>query len=213
MIKILIADDHQLIREGLKKTLADECDMKVAAEASSGEDVLELIRRNEFDIIVMDLSMPGLSGLDLIKRIKNESPKIPILVLSMHPEERFAVRAIKAGASGYLTKENTPQKLVEAIRKIVNGGKYITPSLGERLAAELDDMKSQLPHELLSDREYQIFILISSGVSVKEICEKLFLSVSTVHTYRTRILEKMKLNSDCDLTHYAIKHGLIDLNL
>ncbi|MBI4810791.1 MAG: response regulator transcription factor [Ignavibacteriales bacterium] len=210
MIKVVIADDHQLIREGIKKTLKEEGDINVVGEACNGEDLLDIVGKKEFDIVVTDLSMPGLSGLDLIKKLRDRSPKLPILVLSMHPEERFALRVLKAGASGYLTKESAPEGLVEAIRKIVNGGKYITPSLAERLAVEMDDKQEKLPHESLSDREFQIFIMLSSGVPTKDICEKLFLSLSTVHTYRTRILEKMKMESNSDLTHYAVKHGLID---
>lgn len=210
MIKIVIADDHQLIREGIKKTLKEEGDINVVGEACNGAELLDIVGKKEFDIVVMDLSMPGLSGLDLIKKLRDRSPKLPILVLSMHPEERFALRVLKAGASGYLTKESAPEGLVEAIRKIVNGGKYITPTLAERLAIEIENLQEKLPHELLSDREFQVFIMLSAGVPIKDICEKLFLSLSTVHTYRTRILGKMKMESNSDLTHYAVKHGLID---
>ncbi|MDI6765382.1 MAG: response regulator transcription factor [Bacteroidota bacterium] len=210
MIKILIADDHPLIREGLKKTLKEETDMKVVCEAKNGSEVLDLINKNKVDVIVMDLSMPGLSGLETMKELKKQSSDLPVLILSMHPEERFAIRALKAGASGYLTKDNAPQGLAEAIRKVVRGGRYITPSLAEKLSFEIETNCKKQPHELLSDREFQIFCLIASGKSIKEISDMLFLSINTVNTYRVRILEKMNMKTNIEITHHAIRHHLID---
>lgn len=210
MIKILIADDHPLIREGLKKTLKEETDMDVVCEAKNGNEVLDLIKSKEVDVVVMDLTMPGLSGLETMKELKKQLPNLPVLILSMHPEERFAIRALKNGASGYLTKENAPQGLAEAIRKVVSGGRYITPSLAEKLAFDMSANTQKHPHELLSDREFQIFCLIASGKSIKDISVMLFLSVYTVHTHRTRILEKMSMKTNIDITHYAIQNHLID---
>jgi len=212
MIRILIADDHPLIREGLKKTLQAERGMEVVCEASNGQEVLDLVNKHDLDIIIMDLSMPGIGGLDVIKELKRQKYKVPILILSMHPEERFAIRVLKAGGAGYLSKENAPDNLVDAIHKIVSGRKYITPTLAERLAFELEERTEKLPHEELSDREFQVLCMLASGVSIKEISDKLFLSINTVNTYKVRIYEKLKIQSVVDLTHYALKYHLIDSN-
>jgi two-component system invasion response regulator UvrY len=210
MIKILIADDHPLIREGLKKTLRDESDIHVAGEAKNGREVLTFIDEHKLDVVLMDLSMPEVSGLDVLKELRQRHPKLPVLILSMHPEDRFGIRALKAGASGYLTKDTAPLELVNAIRKVVCGGKYITPSLAEKLALEIGKDPNQPPHKLLSDREYQIFILIAQGKSINDISDILLLSVNTVNSYHCRIMDKMDLKTNIELTHYAIQNNLID---
>lgn len=208
-INILIADDHALLRAGLKKILKDETDMNVIAEANSGAEVFEFLKTSEIDFAILDLTMPE-GGVDLIKFIKKSNPKIKMLILSMHPEDRFAVRAFKAGASGYMTKESAPELLVSAIRRIINGGKYISPELAEKLAESISEGKKEFPHKSLSDREYEIFIMISKGVKVSEIANRLFLSVHTVNTYRSRILDKMNVKSNVEMTHYAMENKIID---
>lgn len=208
-ISILIADDHALLRAGLKKILKDEQDIKVAAEANSGIEVMEALQGQHIDFAIFDLTMPE-GGIDLIKNVKKKFPGLKILILSMHPEERFAIRAIKAGASGYLTKESAPELLVSAIRRIYAGGRYISPQLAESLADAVTSNQQELPHKNLSDREYEIFVKIASGKKVSEIAKELFLSVHTINTYRSRIMEKMSLKSNVDLTHYAMQNQLID---
>jgi two-component system, NarL family, invasion response regulator UvrY len=210
MINILIADDHPLVREGLKKTLRSESDLNVICEASDGQGVLAQVEGNELDVIVMDISMPGMSGLDVLKELKLKYPKLPVIILSMHPEERFGIRAIKAGAASYLTKESVPEELIKAIRKVVKGGKYITPFLAEKLADEIESKGDEHLDKTLSDREFQIICLLASGKSTKEIAAELFLSINTVCTYRARILEKLNLKTNVELTHYAIQNRLID---
>lgn len=210
MIKILIADDHAVVRKGLKQILDETSDIVAADEAKNGQEVLEKIRKSDYDIVMLDISMPGRSGIEILKQIKDERPEISVLVLSMHPEEQYAVRALKAGASGYLTKDSAPEELIEAIRKISQGGKYITISLAEKLAFDLEIDSEKPLHETLSDREYEVMCKIASGKTIKEIAEELFLSIKTISTYRSRILEKMKMKSSAELTHYAIKHGLVE---
>lgn len=210
MIMILIADDHAVVREGLKRIITETSDMVVADEAADGHEVINKALKNDYDVVVLDITMPGINGLDVLKQIRAKKPKLPILVLSVHPEEQYAVRVLKAGASGYLTKERAPDELVAAIRKVASGRKYITSSLAEKLALELDIDREKPPHETLSDREYQVMCMITSGRTVKDIAEELFLSEKTISTYRTRILEKMKMKSNIELTHYAIKHGLVE---
>jgi DNA-binding NarL/FixJ family response regulator len=212
MIRILIADDHAIVREGLKQIVSDTSDMIVTAEASDGHEVLALLSKNNYDLVVLDMAMPGLTGLDILKQIKRETPKLPVLILSVHPEEQYAVRALKAGASGYLTKERAPDELITAIRKVSMGGKYITSSLAEKLAFELEVDTEKPPHKTLSDREFQVMCMIAKGRTIKNIAEELFLSPKTVSTYRSRILEKMKMKSNEELTHYAINNHLIDWN-
>ena len=210
MIKILIADDHTIVREGMKQILSENPYIVVAAEANNGHEVLDKLNKHNYDLIVLDIALPGRSGLDILKDIKNQKPKLPVLVLSMYPEEQYAVRVLKAGASGYLTKESAPNELIKAIKQITQGRKYISPSLAEKLAGELEiDSKKPL-HETLSDREYEVMIMIASGKRVKEIADNLSLSEKTVSTYRTRILEKMGMKSNAELTRYAIKNKLID---
>lgn len=208
-INIIIADDHALLRAGLKRIIKDENDMTVAAEASSGIEVHQLLKIHAIDFAIFDLTMPD-GGIDLIKEIKKEYPKIKILVLSMHPEDRFAVRAFRAGASGYMTKESAPELLVSAIRRIIAGGKYISAQLADKLAEALSEKTKELPHDRLSDREFQIFVMIASGKKASDIAKELFLSIHTINTYRARILEKMELKSSVEMTHYAMENGIID---
>lgn len=211
MIKVLIADDHSVVRSGIKQILSDESDMQVAGEACNSQEVIEKISNEKYDVLVLDITMPGKSGLEVLTDVKKIRSEIPILILSMHPEEQYAVRALRSGASGYLTKESAPEELVVAIRKINGGGKYVSGSLAEVLAFDLEDRGkgSVIPHENLSDREFQVLCLLASGKSVKEISKELFLSVKTISTYRTRILEKMKMKSNSELTYYAIQNKLI----
>ena len=210
MIRILIADDHAIFREGLKHILSECADVNVAAEAKNGQEVLEKIWHDKYDMVLLDISMPGMSGLEVLKQLKIEKPKLPVLVLSMHPEEQYAVRVLRAGASGYLTKESAPDELITAIRKISQGRKYITSSLAERLASEMEIDSEKPPHETLSDREYQVLRKIAAGKTITQIAENLSLSIKTVSTYRTRIMEKMNMKTTAELMHYAINHHLID---
>jgi two-component system invasion response regulator UvrY len=210
MMKILIADDHAVVREGLKQILSARSDMAVTAEASTGHEVLQQIEKNNFDLVVLDISMPGRGGLDILKEIRNKRPKLPVLILSMYPEEQYAVRVLKAGASGYMTKESAPNELVKAIQQISKGKKYVSPSLAEKLAVDLEVTTGRPLHESLSDREYQVMCMIASGKTLKEIAEQLSLSIKTISTYRSRILEKMNMKSNAELTHYAIKNSLVD---
>jgi len=210
MIRILIADDHAIFREGLKHILSESPDLKVAAEARNGQEVLEKIWSEKYDMVLLDISMPGMSGLEVLKQLKIEKPKLPVLVLSMHPEEQYAVRVLRAGASGYLTKESAPDELITAIRKISQGRKYITSSLAERLAFEMEIDSEKPLHEVLSDREYQVLRIIAAGKTIKQIAEELSLSIKTVSTYRSRIMEKMKMKTNAELMHYAIKHQILD---
>lgn len=210
MIKIIIADDHAFLREGIKKTIQDEVDMKVIGEASNANEVLEIMKDSDADIAIIDISMPGKSGLDILKDLKAMKKKFKVLILSMHPEDRFAIRALKAGAVGYLTKESAPDELVKAIRTVLTGRKYVSKALSEKLIDLLSDDTDSLPHEHLSDREYEVFIKISSGKKAVEIAEELSISVHTVNTYRARILEKLSMNSNVELTQYAMHNNLID---
>jgi two-component system, NarL family, invasion response regulator UvrY len=209
MINILIADDHELIREGLKKILKKESDMEILGEASNAQEVFELVKNRKLSIVLLDISMPGPSGLDVLTHLKQDHPKLPVLILSMHPEDRFAVRALKAGAAGYVTKDSAVAELVNAIRKVVGGSKYVSPYLAEKLADDLEQSEKP-PHETLSDREFQVMRLIAMGRKTSDIAEELSLSISTVNTYRTRILEKMKMETNVDLTRYAIENHLVE---
>lgn len=211
MISILIADDHAIFREGLRQIFEDVPDIVVAGEASSGQEVLEKVSKNDYDLLLLDIAMPGLSGLDTLKLLKSQKPKLRVLVLSMYPEEQYAVRAIKAGAYGYITKAGASEELIGAIRKISGGGRYISASIAEKLLFNLDPEPDRPLHERLSDREYQILCLIARGRTVGEIAEELCLSVKTVSTHRTHILEKMRLKTNAELTNYALKLGLVCL--
>lgn len=208
MIKVLVADDHAIVRRGLIQILADHCDISVIGEASDAVELFTLARAQAWDIAILDISMPGRGGLEVLKELKTEFPSRPVLILSIHSEDQYAVRALRAGAAGYLTKESAPPKLVNAIRKAMQGGKYVTPSLAEKLAFNLAPDPDRLPHEELSDREYQVLCAIASGKTVSEIAEEMILSVKTISTYRARLLEKMSLKNNAELTHYAIQHGL-----
>lgn len=210
MIKILIADDHAIVRQGLRQTVAEEPDMTVAGEAQNAQETLKLVREQEWDVIVLDITMPGRSGLDLLIELKRERPNLPILILSMHSEEQFAVRALKARASGYITKQSAPKELVKAIRKVHRGGKYVSPALAESLAFELGDDAKKVAHEKLSEREYQILRMIAAGQTPKEIAAELNLSEKTIATYRMRVLEKMNMKRNAELIRYAVENRLVD---
>ncbi|MGE5301179.1 MAG: response regulator [Acidobacteriota bacterium] len=210
MIRILIADDHRIVREGLKQILAETPDMIVVDEASNGQEVLGKVWENDYDVVLLDISMPGRSGLDILKQLKNERPKLAVLVLSMYSEEQYAIRALRAGASGYMTKESAPDELIEAIRKVSTGRKYISPTVAEKLAVSLEANDERPAHENLSDREYQVMCMIASGKTIKTIAGELSLSVKTVSTYRTRILEKMRMKNNAELTHYSIQNRLVE---
>ena len=210
MLRIIIADDHPIVRAGLKQIMAEASDLVVAAEAGNGRELLNQVRRETYDVILLDISMPGMDGLDVLKQLKIELPSIPVIILTVHPEAQYALRVLKAGASGYLTKESAPSELIQAIRKVHRGGKYITPSLAEKIAFALSGEPDKLPHETLSDREFQVLALIASGKTVTEIAEEFALSVKTISTYRTRILEKMQMRTNAELTHYAIQNKLVD---
>lgn len=210
MIKILIADDHTLFRKGLKHILSEYPDLVVTDEASNGQEVLEKIWHNDYDMVLLDITMPGMTGLDALKQLKNDKPKLPVLVLSMHPEEQYAVRVIRAGASGYLRKESAPDELITAIQKISGGRKYITSSLAERLADNVESTAEKPLHDTLSDREFEVFRMIAAGKTIKQIAEALFLNARTISTYRSRILEKMQMETNAELIHYAIKHQILD---
>lgn len=207
MIRVLLADDHQLVREGLKQLLGATADIRVAGEAANGDEALALVKSAEFEIAILDMSMPGLSGIDLVKRIKHEKPALRVLVLSMHGEKQYAARALKSGASGYLTKDSASEQLVAAIRKIAGGGVHISDAAAEQLLASTLPGGAS-PHALLSDREYEIFRLIVSGMSLTEIGDKLHLSVKTVSTHKTHIQQKLGLNSTAELVRYAMENGL-----
>ncbi len=208
MIRVLVADDHTIVREGLKQILARSGDLLVAGEATNGNDVLKMVREQEWDVLVTDMSMPGRNGIELIKLVKEARPKLPVLVLSMYGEEQYAVRAIRAGASGYLNKESASEQLVAAIRKIASGGVHVSPAVAEALFNNVRGGQNTLPHEQLSDREFQVLQLIAGGQSVTAIASALNLSPKTVSTHKTRILEKMHMTNQAELIRYAIEHRL-----
>lgn len=207
MIRILIADDHAIVRAGLKQLVAANPNIVVAAEASTGPEAMSLIRKESFEVVLLDISMPGRGGLEILSEIKKEYPRLPVLILSMHPEEQYAMRALKGGASGYITKDSAPEELVAAILKVASGAKYITKTLAEQFLYLLDAEETP-PHTALSDREYQVFRLIASGKTATEIAKELSLSVKTISTYRTRILEKLHLKNNAQLIHYAAQNKL-----
>jgi len=209
MIKVFIVDDHKLFREGLKQILKEESDILVVGEAGSGHEALNKILNLDIDIIIMDISMPGQSGIEVLKQLHALKCKPSVLVLSMYPEEQYALRTIKLGASGYITKASAPEELIIALRKIANGGTYISHTIAEKLLFSLKENPEEQPHNKLSDREYQIFLSIASGKKITQIADELCLSVKTVSTYRMRILEKMNMKTNADLIHYALKHNLL----
>jgi len=209
-IRVLIADDHAIVRQGLRQILSDTPDLTVSGEAENGVQAVQMVRAGEWDVVLMDVSMPDRNGIDALKLIKKEFPRLPVLILSMYPEEQYAIRALKAGAAGYLTKQSAPELLVTAIRQVASGKKYVSPSLAEELANAIGDDCERPPHEKLSDREYQTLCMIASGKTPAEIAEALNLSVKTVSVYRARLLEKMNLRNNAELTHYGLKHGLAE---
>jgi DNA-binding NarL/FixJ family response regulator len=210
MIRVVIADDHTLVREGLKQLLKAAGGIDVIGEARDGHDVLKAIRESDFDVLLLDMSMPGKSGMELIKQVKSEKPRLRILVLSMHQEHQYAVRAIKSGASGYLTKDSASAQLVSAIEKVAGGGAFISAEVAEQLALGAMPLSEGLPHTALSDREYQVFRMLVSGQAVTAIADELNLSVKTVSTHKARLMEKMGLDNQAELVRYAIRHKLVD---
>jgi two-component system, NarL family, invasion response regulator UvrY len=210
MIKVVVVDDHAVVREGLKRIITENVGMTVSGEAADGHEAMRVIKSEPCDVVLLDITMPNKNGLDVLKELHAESPRLPVLVLSMHGEDQYAIRVLRAGAAGYLTKDSAPAKLVQAIRKVVRGGKYVSPTLAERLVFDLGTDSDKAPHEILSDREYQVLCMISSGKTVTQIAEELALSVKTISTYRVRILEKLKMKNNAEITRYAIKEGLVD---
>ncbi len=210
MITIVVADDHAVVRRGLKEILAEESDMEIGAEASTAQELLDLVRKRPWDAVVLDISLPGRSGLEVLAELKQERPALPVLVHTMHPEDQFARRALRAGAAGYLTKDSAPTELVKALRKIVAGGKYVGAALAETLAASMDASAVEAPHQALSDREFEVFRLLASGKTVSHVAEQLSLSVKTISTYRSRILKKMKMKNNAELMRYALQQKVVE---
>ena len=208
--RILVVDDHAVVRQGVKQILNGQFQGAVIGEAQNAEEMIALIRKQVWDIVVLDVGMPGKSGLDALKDLKQVCPKLPVLVLSAYPEDQLARRMLKAGAAGYLTKDSAPNDLVQALRKILGGGKFVSASMAELLVANLNEQDERPLHELLSDREYQVMCLIAVGKSLKEIADDLCVGISTINTYRARILEKMQLKNNTELTHYAIENRLVN---
>jgi len=210
VIRILIADDHAILRRGLKEILLGEYKDAIFAEAGNAQEVLAEVRKQAWDLVILDITMPGRSGLDLLRDLKQLRPELPVLVLSMHPENQYAKRVLKSGAAGYMNKETAPKELVTAIRKVLDGGRYVSAALAEKLASDLSADAARLPHERLSDREFEILRMIASGRTVSQIAEELHLSVTTVSTHRARILEKMDMANNAELMRYAMINALID---
>jgi two-component system, NarL family, invasion response regulator UvrY len=208
MIKVIIADDHPIVRAGMKQILSESGDIFVAGEADSGEGLLQAIQEGAYDAVLLDITMPGIGGLETLKRIRALKPDLPVLILSIHSEEQFALRTLKAGAAGYLTKSSAPAELVRAIRQVTAGRKFISAAFGEKLVMQFQHDLSRLPHERLSEREFQVLCMIANGKTVSEIAESLNLSVKTVSTYRSRILEKTGMNTSAELTTYAIRNNI-----
>ena len=210
MTRIIVADDHPVVREGIKRILAAAGGLEVVGEAGDAAGALERAREMEHDLVLLDLSMPGAEGLDLLKQLRRERPKVPVLILTVSTADQYAVRALRAGASGYLTKDNAPAELVGAIRRVVHGGRYVSPDVAEALASHLAEGNETAPHERLSDREFQVFHLIATGTPTRDIAHRLGLNIKTVSTYRARIFEKMELASPAELAAYAVRHRLIE---
>ena len=209
-IKIVIADDHAIVREGLKQILADTGDITVAGEAENALEAVRLVRRGKCDVLLLDISMPDRSGIDVLKQLRKEYPGLVVLMLTMHREDQYAIRSLKAGAAGFLNKQSAPAELVNAIRQVASGKKYVSPTLAQELANQVDEDREVPLHETLSDREYQTLTMIASGKTVSDIAGELLLSVKTISMYRSRLLHKMKLRHNAELTHYAIKHHLVE---
>lgn len=210
MIRIVIADDHTIMREGLKQLLAAATDLTVIGEARDGAEVLKRVREDDFDVLLLDMSMPGRSGIELIKQVRSEKPQVRILVLSMHEEQQYAVRALRAGAAGYMTKDSASAQLVAAIRKVAAGGAYISSAVGEQFALGAMAQISGPPHTTLSDREYQVFEMLVAGKSVTDIAQRLNLSVKTVSTHKAHVMQKMQMTNQSELVRYALNHRLLD---
>jgi len=209
MTRILVADDHQIVRAGLKNLLSEYKEFTVAGEAGSGTDALKMVREADWDVVLLDISMPDMNGIDTLKQIKRSKPDLPVLILTMHPEDHYAINLLRAGANGYVCKECAPEQLVGAIRTVASGRRYVSPALGDQLAGDLSGEGQNALHTELSEREFQVFCKLAAGQAVSEIADELFLSVKTVSTYRSRILEKMGMKTNANITYYAIKHGLI----
>lgn len=209
MIRVLVCDDHAIVRRGLRQILSETHDIHVDGEATTAAEVLERVRAHRYEVIVLDVSLPGGNGIDLVGRIRKERPGLPVLVLTVHPEDQYAVRAIRAGAAGFLTKESAPEKLIEAVRKVAAGGRWVSAELAETLASMLAGEGGGPPHERLSDREFEVMRMLASGKTVSQVAAELSLSVKTVSTHRTRILKKMNMKTNAELTHYAVKAGLV----
>jgi DNA-binding NarL/FixJ family response regulator len=210
MIKVLVADDHAVVRRGLRQILSETPDILVAGEAATAAEVMSLARDQRWTVIVLDISLPGATGLQLLSEVRRERPETPVLILTAHPEDQYAVRAIRAGAAGFLSKETAPDKLIEAVRKVAGGGRYVSAELAETLASLLAGEGQGEPHERLSDREFEIFKMLASGKTVSEVAAELTLSVKTVSTHRTRILKKMEMRTNAELTHYAMRNRLVE---
>ncbi len=210
MVKIFIADDHAVVRQGLKQIISEVSDMQVLGESDNGFEVIDHLKAGNYDMVILDITMPGPNIIDLVKQIHQIKPQMPILVLSIHPEEQYAVRVLRCGASGYLTKESAPEELVNAIRKLSKGGKYVSAALAEKLLFTLGTDQEKLPHDNLSDREYQSLCMIAAGKTVKDIARDLNLSEKTISTYRSRVLQKMGMKNNAEITHYAFKYGLVN---
>lgn len=208
-MRILIADDHALIRRGLKQIVTEEFARCSVGEAQDCQQVLDLIRTEEWDLVVLDLSMPGGYGIEVLKQIKVIRPRLPVLILSMYTEDQFGTLVLREGAAGYLTKKTAPEELVKAIRKVIDGGKYVSPSLAEKLAMDIDRGSEKPLHKMLSNREYQVFIMLASGKTINEIAQDLSLSAKTIRQFRARLLQKMKMRNNVELTHYAMQNALI----
>jgi DNA-binding NarL/FixJ family response regulator len=210
VIRVLVADDHAVVRRGLRQILTETPDVLVEGEAATPEDVLRLVRERRFDVVVLDINIPGSSGLELLAQIKRERPELPVLILTVYPEEQYAVRAIRGGAAGFLTKESAPERLIDAVRKVAAGGRWVSAELAETLASLVAGEGKGAPHERLSDREFEVFKMLASGKTVSEVAEILTLSVKTVSTHRARLLKKMGMRTNAELTHYAVKNGLVE---
>jgi two-component system, NarL family, invasion response regulator UvrY len=209
MIRILVADDHAIVRHGLRQILTQAPEITQIGEAKNAEEISALLRTQQWEMVMLDLALPDKNGLEVLKDIKREHPKLPVLILSMHPEDLYALRVLKAGAAGYLTKESAPEELLIAIRKVLSGGRYISAQLAEQLVFDLGTDSNKPLHEALSDREYQVLCLIASGKTISQVADQLAISVKTASTYRTRILEKMKMRTNAELTHYGIQQKLV----
>ena len=209
MLKILVADDHAIVRQGVKQILADSQDMVVCDEASDGQEALDKALLNDYDVVLLDISMPGKSGLEVLRELGNQKPGLPILILTMHSEQDYAMRVLRQGASGYITKQSAPEELMAAIHRVASGGKYVSPSLAEDMVSYLKIGEEKQPHSVLSEREHQVMCMIAAGRTVKEISEQMALNTRTIRTYRSRIFKKMKVGSNAALTRYAVENRLI----